>query len=942
MEVRAIDAAKLELSNIQDWDVETYNIDPPKSRLIPGDGDPFSLNLEDYLQPPNLNEHEELARNDQGGLRHLNDTQKQQIRNTGSFTVPSQRFEGQEHEWEIHNGLQKGKQPTLETFRDNFVFTANQFVIQVPNRLWRHETFSTWEGLKSIVLAILDLPVQIFGGMERRTQKPQNLQQMHIETLVQQLLDCTVEEFNDYSDDNVDVKTEDGFTIRFATARKEPIRAQLSEPYAEFKKLWDSDQPRRRRQLREELAGTYPDQEELKQEVVNAEAKEFQEGIYELIHAVLSEDDAKELCSLMNAIGYIRETLYHYNQMKRNATEIYVNQLAQQHSILSRIPEWVLLKRSKFENQWVDDHPFEGMLDGIAEKLSGQERYLFNKHREVADSVKRKVEEQTTKVPRRTFDWGFRIWMPKNWKITRHENNNGDVHYTCDKWRTYATTSKVPGWRLGNTFIRIGQYFWNGLFGVVSNMIYGPFGFRSWFGLDDYQPDKTVDHKTGELKPTGTKFATWFGRIRALWRNIRESREKFESTPEGGFFGKSFTRPFHLFWNYICKGLIGTAAAFVGHALLGVGNAALSLGLIATSPVWALGGSIAVYLFNELVYDFDSTTDRHWFPLPQIIVKDFLFLGVGRTIAAPIAAVCHVLLGSLGAVGSTLRFAGRSVWDYLMFHTIVRWKGRVPERDGFLARRTKGPGISMQYYQIVDGEFAVMMMQYKLEQMYIAIYEKMAKGGIDTPLRRLEEFQGEFKAVGLQPDSRSDIIKGFENTNRKLYEKLSKVLSEHRKKFILRGNIGSTRVRLTREDLQKVLALGEVLCKEFCEDFIYELLIDQDAVNEFWREQNIPVDDYEALATEVLRKAFSGSSILQPIEDTDPSGFRMHVQHIDTKVYLRNLFRDAQVLDDLQAVRYEEPPLPLADNVYPSSEVSVVTPCSSSNRVTESQFRLVQ
>ncbi len=44
----------------------------------------------------------------------------------------------------------------------------------------------------------------------------------------------------------------------------------------------------------------------------------------------------------------------------------------------------------------------------------------------------------------------------------------------------------------------------------------------------------------------------------------------------------------------------------------------------------------------------------------------------------------------------------RAIWDTFMFHAVIKKRGRVPSRDGFVARRIAGPGLASNYfYQVI-------------------------------------------------------------------------------------------------------------------------------------------------------------------------------------------------------------------------------------------------
>lgn len=358
--------------------------------------------------------------------------------------------------------------------------------------------------------------------------------------------------------------------------------------------------------------------------------------------------------------------------------------------------------------------------------------------------------------------------------------------------------------------------------------------------------------------------------------------------------------------------------------MLGIANLTVSLGLTVLSPVWSLGGAVTHYLVDQLIYDFDSS-ERSWFPLLRILIWDFLIQGVAQTVVSPVVAVGHAIAGGVSTMWNVFRYCSRSMWDFLMYHLIVKWKGRVPERNGFLARRTKGPGISMEYYQIVDGDFAILMLQYELEMLYLERYKTRVRERIDIPLKELCEFHDQFLKVGLQSDSRSEIIKEFERVNQECYKKLRNVIENHLKRFLIRGNICGNHVRLTRNDLERVIKVSELLCEEFFHQMIHPILTPSE-IDEFWKKRQLVVSDFKALSTRLLCKVM-GNSILQPIEDTDPSGFRLIVEHLDTHQFIRGLFKNQQRLDDLDTVNYREGVLPAQDdNVYPLSEIQVITP----------------
>jgi hypothetical protein len=166
------------------------------------------------------------------------------------------------------------------------------------------------------------------------------------------------------------------------------------------------------------------------------------------------------------------------------------------------------------------------------------------------DAVDAEVLRGSRYVANRVFALDFRIWRCSRWKITYNEDYNS---YSVDKYRHFTLQSVAPGWRIWLMFARMGMFLNNGTFFFIANCLFGPFGLRSLFGLQDFQPDQTADADTGRLVPTGPVFSTLFGRVAHLWSRIRASRASFEAAPDRGLLSKSVVRPFNLAWNYVCK-----------------------------------------------------------------------------------------------------------------------------------------------------------------------------------------------------------------------------------------------------------------------------------------------------------------------------------------------------------------------------------------------------
>ena len=960
----------------------------PKSELSKESNLDTQVRLKDYLKSPDTDEVQSLARDGHNGeIKRLSKTQLNQIHATGKFTVPSQQFAPHVHEWEVKNFFQKGVADSVETFKNGLALSLEHFVIFVPNRLWRHEDFSFFVGLKSFVSGFLGLFVQMIGGVERKTVFPSESEKstIRLDTFLSNFLtDPDSVSSKDVLTGKVRrIYTYEGVTILTdLTFGDSQLRSKIREPYEKFMKQWEIDTPRRRQTLALQLAPQFST-EELPQEVVNTEAIVLQEEIFKLIHETsiqsqnttqttipitsessseISEENdnnkvadnvaesnvaeraiessgAKDLCNLILAVQLIRDSISHYRLTRDNAHHIYMNELKEKHSLLSRLPKWTAIKSSNFLKKYDIEHPFSQVIEGLSERLSGQEKYIFDSNTASQADFENNVKKATKKEPGKVFKWNFHIWRPSHYKVIENKREEGgESWYQLSKYRKFKTTSNYPGWRFANLFLRIGQFFVNGLRGLVAWMSFGPLGFRSLWGINDYQPDKTVNRQTGELIPTGPVFSTWVGRIRNLWTHIKKSVDDFHAKPDNGTFGKSLQKPFVVgFWNYFCKGVIGTLFAFVGHPILTLLNIGISGALILTSPVWAIGGSVFIHLFNMLIYDFDATeTDvsfinpekhpntykqRNWFPIPRLLIGDMLILGLGRMIAAPLVAVGNVALGTVGYLLSTLRYTFTRIWDNVMFYCVWKPFGRVPNRNDYFSTRISGPGLSMKYFQIIKSDIGILMIKYSLEKDKVASLRKEIEEHIDQPSNRLKKFYAQFKELGLIEDISGTKTKEFAATKTELYKRLDKAVRDHFDSLIVDGTISNNNVRFTRQDLVHCIEQGTEICKNYCEKN------QTNFPSNWWSCKSVVEGDYENLAIYFLKSVF-GNSIIQPIEEADPEGFRINVDESTLPKYVKMVCKGTEkaFATPLEQVTVEKPLIP--DDRYPSqpTNITIVTP----------------
>lgn len=825
--------------------------------------------------------------------------------------------------WELSWLLQKGKVPAWNTFLDDFSKVASIWVVFVPD-LFRQ----CGKGFKSAALAVFkELPRQLLGFLERDTVAPDEWN-VRRELLLQQLFGMTQKEFFEHVENMSSIVAKDGTKITFFETFTNLARS-LSDRMQNLERIWQLAKVSRRKKLMEDLRGQYQDDRELRQAVVDEEARMLQEKLLQFVHETFVAANAAPLCDLVLAKATIRQHMEGYNALREKAVEAFTRDLAEKNPIRSRVSTWVSRQQSAFLAQWTEDNPIDVVINRW--KFTGQQQVLLEAN--LSLPVKDVIESRTIKVARRTFEHSFRIWRPSRWIITRHEyssNINGENvwHYSVSKHKTVQISSSTPFWRFQNMFVRMGAFFNNGLFFFAANSIFGPFGIRSLFGLEEFRPDRTVDQNTGEIVPTGPSFATWFGRIRSLWRHISASREQFEAIPDRGLIGKGLQRVFNVAWNYGIKGVIGTVGAFVGHLGMVAVNTAVSVVALATSPLWSIASPILIYLFSMLIYDVDACSMHPVFPLFQLVIWRFLIKGVLRAIFSPLLAVGGMAFSSLIALGSVLRWLGRKTWDSLLFYLILKHRSRVPNGDTFLARRTAGPGLSMKYVQRIPTSLALLMIEYQLEMLRVQTFRRGVETEINAPLRRLEAYFAPYRAVGLVSDSSHNKIRSFNETRNKLINRLNKAIENHMKNLIVSGPIHNETLRLTDEDLAEALEMGaDIIEKAFKSE-----TIQLDPM--FWSNKDLVVDDYHGLASWLLRDSFT-ERILVPLEENDRNGFRTEVDHLSFQKFFTTI-RDARPRDDLEKVQVHH--ARYNDALFPPTKVVIINPCQLNQNYEQERF----
>lgn len=219
-----------------------------------------------------------------------------------------------------------------------------------------------------------------------------------------------------------------------------------------------------------------------------------------------------------------------------------------------------------------------------------------------------------------------------------------------------TTTTRWPLWRIFNYCHRTWCWTWNAIFffGVVLPWC-SPVGIRALVYINPFMPDLELSQVNGTLFPRRSSLTqTLRSRLILLWRHISKSRTHFETKPDTGFIGKGFTRHINRFWNYIIKGVFGTALLVLMYPLICITVIIVSFIIAITAVVWVPMLTLAVQVTNGLFYDLDSPKQKRnrFFVLFEAIIWNLLCLGIIQPFAAVlVASIICPLISVLVAIG---------------------------------------------------------------------------------------------------------------------------------------------------------------------------------------------------------------------------------------------------------------------------------------------------
>lgn len=508
-------------------------------------------------------------------------------------------------------------------------------------------------------------------------------------------------------------------------------------------------------------------------------------------------------------------------------------------------------------------------------------------------------ELRKVKTPTRSFLWPTQIWLPTNWIIRRNFQGQSEIVPTVlckqatsittprsdpsqpvflvEKEIVRTTTTRWPLWRLFNYFHRTWCWTWNAMFffGIVLPWC-SPIGLRALFLMEPFMPDLELSQINGTLFPRKTSLtSTLTSRLINLWRHISKSRTHFETKPDTGFIGKGFTRHLNRIWNYFFKGLFGTFGIVVIFPLVCITVILISLFIALTTILWMPLLTILIQITNAFIYDLDSPSLKRnrYFVIVEACVWNILIQGcLQPLIALFVALILCPIITLIILAGGVTRYWFRLLWDTIIFHLIIKKRGRVPASDSFVVKRIAGPGLATDYYFQISPEQALAAFEAKMEWDELDAYQHIIENTILQPQKDFAQFvEACFGSFSAQL-SKNGPYKNLEKEGQDLLSVLHEKLEKRRRDLQTGLNVTvKSKIKLTTADLKVAIQQGALMLERFYPIHILPKLGCSE--EQFWDSKALSAGDWAGLAGVLYSELFS-LDILTPLDHTDTS-FRL-------------------------------------------------------------------
>lgn len=150
-----------------------------------------------------------------------------------------------------------------------------------------------------------------------------------------------------------------------------------------------------------------------------------------------------------------------------------------------------------------------------------------------------------------------------------------------------------------------------------------------------------------------------------------------------------------------------------------------------------------------------------------------------------------------------MRYWFRLAWDSIIYHLVIKKRGRIPACDSFIVKRIAGPGMASDYYFQIRPEQALAAFEAKMELDELNAYQNLMEQKIQQPQKDFARFVdvcfGPFSAHLAKTGAYRVLEKEAQDLMTSLQDKLERRLRE------LQCGLSTTlksKIRLTSKDLK--------------------------------------------------------------------------------------------------------------------------------------------
>lgn len=187
---------------------------------------------------------------------------------------------------------------------------------------------------------------------------------------------------------------------------------------------------------------------------------------------------------------------------------------------------------------------------------------------------------------------------------------------------------------------------------------------------------------------------------------------------------------------------MGVLGVLIIYPILIVVLSLLCFVLIVTFWAWVPLVMIVCYLFNILVFQFESSYIPH-----GILIRSIPLLSLVMVLLKVVFASFFILLWglilspilcALYSVFLVIQRAFRTVTDGFMLFVFAKL-GRTPSRDTAIAKKISGPGMSRSYFTSINEDDVYVLTQAELERLFFEEYARKTREKIENTSKKYNQ-----------------------------------------------------------------------------------------------------------------------------------------------------------------------------------------------------------